>query len=44
VIDPKLLKENPRLIEDMLKKRKLIDFPINELLDLEKKLNTGEIL
>lgn len=37
MIDPKLLKENPRLIEDMLKKRKLIDFPLNELLDLDKR-------
>jgi seryl-tRNA synthetase len=35
MIDSKLLKENPQVIEDMLKKRKL-DFPIKDLLTLDK--------
>ncbi|HYY66663.1 MAG TPA: serine--tRNA ligase [Nitrososphaeraceae archaeon] len=35
MIDLKLLKENPQVIEDMLKKRKL-DFPIKDLLTLDK--------
>jgi seryl-tRNA synthetase len=35
MIDLKLLKENPQVIEDMLKKRKL-DFPIEDLLTLDK--------
>lgn len=36
MLDSKLLKENPQVIEDMLKKRKL-DFPINELIALDKR-------
>src|SRR5919199_101093 len=35
MIDLKLLKENPQIIEDMLKKRKL-DFPVKDLLTLDK--------
>ena len=35
MIDLKLLKENPQVIEDMLKKRKL-DYPIKDLLTLDK--------
>ena len=35
MIDLKLLKENPQVIEDMLKKRKL-DFPVKDLLTLDK--------
>ena len=35
MIDLKLLKENPQVIEDMLKKRRL-DFPIKDLLTLDK--------
>jgi seryl-tRNA synthetase len=36
VIDLKLLKDNPQVIEDMLKRRKL-DFPIKELIALDKR-------
>ena len=36
MIDPKLLKQNPEVIIDMLKKRK-IEFPINDLLSLDKR-------
>ena len=36
MLDLKLLKDNPQVIENMLKKRKL-DFPINELIALDKR-------
>lgn len=36
MLDLKLLKDNPQVIEDMLKKRKL-DFPIKELIALDKR-------
>lgn len=36
VLDSKLLKQNPEVIIDMLKKRK-IEFPINDLLSLDKR-------
>ncbi len=36
MLDPKLLKQNPEVIIDMLKKRK-IEFPINELISLDKR-------
>jgi seryl-tRNA synthetase len=36
MIDPKIVKDNPNLLRDMLKKRK-VDFPISELLDLDRK-------
>jgi seryl-tRNA synthetase len=36
VIDSKLLKQNPEIIIDMLKKRK-IEFPINELISLDRR-------
>jgi len=36
VLDLKLLKDNPQVIEDMLKRRKL-DFPIKELIALDKR-------
>ena len=36
MIDLKLLKENPQVIKEMLKKRNL-DFPIDELINLDKK-------
>ena len=36
MIDLKLLKDNPQVIEDMLKRRKL-DFPIKELIALDKR-------
>jgi seryl-tRNA synthetase len=36
MIDPKIIKDNPQLIKDMLKKRK-VEYPFSELLDLDKK-------
>ncbi len=36
MLDAKLLKENPHTIENMLKKRG-VNFPLNELIDLDKK-------
>jgi len=36
MIDPKILRENPLLIKDMLKRRK-VEYPFSELLDLDKK-------
>ena len=36
MIDSKLLKQNPEIIIDMLKKRK-IEFPINELISLDRR-------
>ena len=36
VLDSKLLKQNPEVIIDMLKKRK-IEFPINDLISLDKR-------
>lgn len=36
MIDPKILKENPRLIQEMLKRRK-VNYPLSELVDLDRK-------
>jgi seryl-tRNA synthetase len=36
MIDPKILKDNPQLIVDMLSKRK-VEYPVSELFDLDKK-------
>lgn len=36
MIDPKFLKDNPHLIKDMLRRRK-VGYPFSELLDLDKK-------
>ena len=36
MIDPKILKENPGLIQDMLDRRK-VNYPLSELLDLDRK-------
>lgn len=36
MIDPKFLKDNPHLIKDMLRRRK-VEYPFSELLDLDKK-------
>jgi seryl-tRNA synthetase len=36
MIDPKILKDNPQLIKDMLRRRK-VEYPVSELLDLDKK-------
>ena len=36
MLDPKILKENPVAVREMLKKRKMTDFPIDELTTLHK--------
>jgi seryl-tRNA synthetase len=36
MIDPKILKDNPQLLKDMLRRRK-VEYPVSELLDLDKK-------
>ncbi|HEX2304962.1 MAG TPA: serine--tRNA ligase [Nitrososphaeraceae archaeon] len=36
MIDPKILKDNPQLIKDMLKRRK-VEYPFSELLHIDKK-------
>jgi len=36
MIDPKILKDNPQLIKDMLRRRK-VEYPVSELLDLDKR-------
>jgi seryl-tRNA synthetase len=36
VLDPKILKENPVAVREMLKKRNMTDFPIDELTTLHK--------
>jgi seryl-tRNA synthetase len=36
MIDPKILKDNPELIKEMLERRK-VEFPFSELLDIDKK-------
>jgi seryl-tRNA synthetase len=36
MIDPKILKDNPHLIKNMLRRRK-VEYPFSELLDLDKK-------
>ena len=36
MLDPKILKENPVAVREMLKKRKMTDFPIDELTTLYK--------
>src|SRR5437867_2392738 len=36
MIDPKILKDNPQIIVDMLSKRK-VEYPVSELFDLDKK-------
>ena len=37
MLDPRLLKENPKAIRDMLKKRNMTDFPLDELIILHKR-------
>ncbi len=37
MLDPKLLKENPRAVRDMLAKRNMLDFPLDDLIDLQKR-------
>ena len=36
MLDPKLLKENPQAVRDMLDKRNMADFPLDELISLDK--------
>jgi seryl-tRNA synthetase len=37
MIDPRLLKENPQLVKDMLGRRNMADFPIDELVTIDKR-------
>ena len=37
MLDPKILKENVKLVRDMLDKRNMSDFPLDRLVDLDKK-------
>ena len=37
MLDPKLLKENPKGIRDMLNKRNMADFPFDELVSLDRR-------
>ncbi|MDQ3836789.1 MAG: serine--tRNA ligase [Thermoproteota archaeon] len=36
MLDPKVLKENPEAIREMLKKRNMLDFPIDQLIILQR--------
>jgi seryl-tRNA synthetase len=36
MIDPRILRENPQIIHEMLEKRKTI-FPLKDLIDLDEK-------
>ncbi len=42
MLDPKLLKENPEAVRDMLKKRNIEDFPLDDLINLYK--HRGELI
>jgi seryl-tRNA synthetase len=42
MLDPKILKENPESIRDMLKKRNMTDFPLDDLIMLHKR--RGELI
>ena len=42
MLDPRILKENPQTVREMLKKRNLTDFPLDELLMLHRR--RGEII
>lgn len=37
MLDPRLLKENPQLVRDMLARRNMLDFPLDSLVDLDRK-------
>lgn len=37
MIDPRLLKENPQAVRDMLSKRNITDFPLDELATIDKR-------
>lgn len=36
MLDPRLLKESPELVHEMLKKRNMLDFPINDLVEADR--------
>jgi seryl-tRNA synthetase len=42
MLDPRILKENPESIQDMLKKRNMTDFPLDDLIMLHKR--RGELI
>ena len=42
MLDPRILKENPEAIREMLKKRNMADFPIDDLITLHKR--RGDII
>jgi seryl-tRNA synthetase len=42
MLDPRILKENPQAVREMLKKRNLEDFPLEELIGLHKR--RGELI
>jgi seryl-tRNA synthetase len=42
MLDPRILKENPESIRDMLKKRNMTDFPLDDLIMLHKR--RGELI
>ena len=37
MLDPKLLKENPKAVKDMLNKRNMAEFPFDELVTLDRR-------
>ena len=42
MLDPKILKETPEVIREMLKKRNMLNFPIDELIILQR--NRGDLI
>jgi seryl-tRNA synthetase len=42
MLDPRILKQNPESIQDMLKRRNMTDFPLNELIMIHKR--RGEVM
>ena len=42
MLDPRILKENPESVRDMLKRRNMTDFPLDELIVLHKR--RGELI
>ncbi|MDF2727860.1 MAG: serS, partial [Nitrososphaera sp.] len=37
MLDPRILKDNPEAVREMLKKRNMTDFPLDELIMLQKR-------
>ena len=37
MLDPKLLKENPQVVREMLVRRNMADFPLDELIGLDRR-------